>query len=122
MRDFGEYVQYIIAAILLFVFYKKFIVNHEIVILGDKAESKVVDDSEIDIDFNEDFDFKGAQGRLKAKIKSQILNNLEGLDEESAAKFELLIEDLDKEVHDNPEEIATMIQLLLSEGDAKFKG
>ncbi len=122
MRDFGEYVQYIIAAILLFVFYKKFIVNHEIVILGDKADSKVVDDSEIDIDFNEDFDISGAQGRLKAKIKSQILSSLEGMDDESAAKYELLIEELDREIHDNPEEIANMIQLLLSEGDSKFKG
>ena len=122
MRDFGEYVQYIIAAILLFVFYKKFIVNHEIVILGDKAESKVVDDSEIDIDFNEDFDISGAQGRLKAKIKSKILSSLEGMDDESAAKYELLIEELDREIHDNPEEIANMIQLLLSEGDSKFKG
>ena len=122
MKDFGEYVQYLIAAILLFIFYRKFIVNHEVVILGEKSDKKDDDDSEIELDFNEDFDFKGAQGRLKAKIKSQILNNLEGLDEESAAKFELLIEDLDKEVHDNPEEIATMIQLLLSEGDAKFKG
>ena len=122
MRDFGEYVQYIIAAILLFVFYKKFIVNHEIVILGDKADKKEVDDSEIDIDFNEDFDMSGAQGRLKAKIKSQILSSLEGMDEESAAKYELLIEELDREIHENPEEIANMIQLLLSEGDSKFKG
>ncbi|NQY21050.1 MAG: flagellar M-ring protein FliF [Campylobacteraceae bacterium] len=121
MKDFGEYLQYLIAAILLFVFYKKFIVNHEVIILGEKSDKKD-DDSEIDLDFNEDFDLKGAHGRLKAKIKSQILNNLEGLDEESAAKFELLIEELDREVHENPEEIATMIQLLLSEGDSKFKG
>ena len=121
IKDFGEYFQYLIAAILLFVFYKKFIVNHEIVVLGDKTKTEV-DDSEIEIDFNEDFDMSGAQGRLKAKIKSQILNNLDGLDEESAAKYELLIEELDKEIHENPEEIATMIQLLLSEGDKKFKG
>jgi len=122
MRDFGEYVQYIIAAILLFVFYKKFIVNHEIVILGDKADAKKVDDSEVEIDLNENFDISGAQGRLKAKIKSQILTSLDGMDEESAAKYELLIEELDREIHENPDEIANMIQLLLSEGDSKFKG
>ena len=121
IRDFGEYFQYLIASILLFIFYKKFIVNHEIVVLGDKTQAEL-DNSEIEVDFNEDFDMTGAQGRLKAKIKSQILNNLDGLDAESVAKYELLIEELDKEIHENPEEIATMIQLLMSEGDKKFKG
>ncbi len=37
LRDFSEYFQYLIAAILLFIFYKKFIVNHEVVILGNQG-------------------------------------------------------------------------------------
>ena len=38
LKDFSEYIQYLIAAILLYVFYKKFIVNHEVVIIGDKKD------------------------------------------------------------------------------------
>ena len=132
LRDFSEYFQYLIAAILLFIFYKKFVVNHEVVILGDKvvngrkvdAEGKPIEDGLMDdylADYENDFDKSSAQGRLKAKVKSQIMNNIEGLDEESAAKYEVLIETLDKEISENPEEIAKMIELLLTEGSGKFK-
>jgi len=132
LKDFSEYIQYLIAAILLYVFYKKFIVNHEVVIIGDKNKDNKQadkDDNSLDTEvmndylsnFGEEFDSKTAQGRLKAKVKSQILNNIEGLDEESAAKYEVLIETLDKEINNNPEEIAKMIELLLTEGSGKFR-
>lgn len=130
LKEFSEYFQYLIAAILLFIFYKKFIVNHEVVILGDDGKRKVdADGNPIDEDFmNEflgdyenEFDRNTAKGRLKSKVKSQIMNNIEGLDEESAAKYEVLIEAIDKEINNNPEEIARMIELLLSEGSGKFK-
>lgn len=127
LKDFSEYIQYIIAAILLFVFYRKFIVNHEVVILGDKNSAKRSEDGSDDglIDdmlhgFEDEFDMQSAKGRLKAKVKSQIMNNLSGLDEEGAAKYEILIEELDKEINTNPNEMARMIELLLSEGDSKF--
>ncbi|OUR73286.1 flagellar M-ring protein FliF [Arcobacter sp. 31_11_sub10_T18] len=127
IRDFGEYIQYLIAAVLLFVFYKKFIANHEVVILNDtvKAKKPSADEAEVDMsfldEFAHEFDTGTAHGRLKAKIKSQIMNNIEGLDEEGAAKYEVLIEELDKEINDSPHEIANMLELLLSEGDSKFK-
>jgi len=128
IRDFGEYIQYLIAAILLFVFYKKFIANHEVVVMNDnssKSSRKPSDDSDVDMsflnDFEHEFDTGTAHGRLKAKIKSQIMNNIEGLDEEGAAKYEVLIEELDKEINESPHEIAGMLELLLSEGDSKFK-
>ncbi len=132
LRDFSEYFQYLIAAVLLFVFYKKFIVNHEVVIIGEKGgDNKKLDESgnpiDSDImdgfmtDYENEFDATTAQGRLKAKVKSQIMNNIEGLDEESAAKYEVLIEAIDKEISDSPEEVARMIELLLSEGSSKFQ-
>jgi flagellar M-ring protein FliF len=125
LRDFGEYIQYLIAPILLFVFYKKFIVNHEVVILGDKAVSSAspeVDEDGIALtDYEHEFDVGTAHGRLKAKVKSQIMNNISGLDEEDAAKYEVLIEQLDKEINDNPDQIAEMIEMLLGEGDSNFK-
>ena len=128
LRDFGEYIQYFIAAILLLVFYKKFIANHEVVVMSDsgsKGSKNPTGDEDVDMsflnEFEHEFDTGTAHGRLKAKIKSQIMNNIDGLDEEGAAKYEVLIEELDKEINENPHEIATMLELLLSEGDSKFK-
>tara|TARA_B100001063_G_scaffold60535_1_gene54704 strand:- start:15659 stop:17386 length:1728 start_codon:yes stop_codon:yes gene_type:complete len=125
LKEFSEYFQYLIAAILLFIFYKKFIVNHEVVILGDKNTSSENGSTGVEgensSDYENEFDLNSAQGRLKSKIKSQLLNNIEGLDEESAAKYEVFIEELDKEINNNPEEVAKMIELLLSEGDKNFR-
>ena len=124
LKDFSEYFQYLIAVILLFIFYKKFIVNHEVVILGDKTnpDGTPIDENGIyENDYENEFDADSAYGRLKSKIKSQMLNNIDGLDEESAAKYAVFIEELDKQVNDNPLEIAKMIELLLSEGNQSFK-
>ena len=127
LRDFSEYIQYIIAAILLFIFYRKFIVSNEVVILGDGTR-KNADGSDENLvkdmlltDYENEFDAGTAQGRLKSKVKSQILNNIDGLDEESAARYEVFIEELDKEINNNAPEIARMIELLLSEGSGSFK-
>ena len=126
LKDFSEYIQYLIAAILLFVFYKKFIASNEIVILGDGTRQKVDSDDENLVndmltDYENEFDSSTAQGRLKSKVKSQILNNIDGLDEESAARYEVFIEELDKEINNNPAEVARMIELLLTEGNSNFK-
>lgn len=127
LKEFNEYIQYIIAAIILLVFYKKFIAKHDIVILdenGNKVDKdgNILDDDGLIIkNYENQFDQETAHGRLKAKVRSQILNNIEGLDEEAAAKYEVLVDEIDKQINDRPEEIAAMIELLLSEGDAKFK-
>jgi flagellar M-ring protein FliF len=135
LQEFGEYIQYLIAAIILFVFYKKFIANNEVIVLGDTRTGGINNTQSRggqnnsnglvdDYSFEEEFDQNSAHNRLKAKVKSQIMNNLQGLDEESAAKYEVLIEDLDKQIHTKPQDIANMISLLLNEADggAKMKG
>ncbi len=135
LKDFSEYIQYIIAALLLFVFYKKFIASNEVVILGDgttrgkgsgsNGGSGSLNDedlvSDMLTDYENEFDASTAQGRLKSKVKSQIVNNIDGLDEESAARYEVFIEELDKEINNNPAEVARMIELLLTEGNSNFK-
>lgn len=127
LRDFSEYIQYIIAAVLLFIFYKKFIVNNEVVILADGTKKNAEGNDEnlvkdmLLTDYENEFDASTAQGRLKSKVKSQILNNIDGLDEESAARYEVFIEELDKEINNNSQEIARLIELLLSEGNGTFK-
>ena len=146
MQDFGEYIQYLIAGILLFIFYKKFIASNEIVVGegmptaggaggttsrasggvaptsrgGGTRSSALIEEEELD-HIDNSFNNSVAKNRLKAKVKGQILNNIEGLDDESAAKYEVLIEELDRQVQDNPEEIANMIEMLLYEGDTKFR-
>jgi|TARA_R110002033_G_scaffold119370_1_gene162774 flagellar M-ring protein FliF len=132
LAEFSEYFQYLIAMILLFIFYRKFIVKNDVVILSDglgsagtgKAGSGkgkdinipgVTDDTKLEDEFNLD----SAKGRLKSKVRSQILNNLEGLDEESAAKYEVLIEEIDRIINNEPAEMAKMIELLLAEDSGK---
>ncbi|MEA3497782.1 MAG: flagellar M-ring protein FliF, partial [Campylobacterota bacterium] len=116
--------QYLIASILLFVFYKKFIANNAVMLLdGDTGTKggKEGSDSELYDYAADNFDGMNAQTQLKAKIKSQILNNIEGLDPEELAKYDVLIEEIDHVVSNNPEDIAKMIEMLLAEGDTKFK-
>ena len=123
IQEFGEYVQYLIASILLFIFYKKFIANNEIALL-DSSTGKDGSSKEDLAGYNavsDQFDAMGAQTSLKAKVKSQIMNNLDGLDPEEIAKYEVLIEEIDQVVSNNPEDIAKMIEMLLSEGDTVLK-
>ena len=121
MQDFSEYLQYIIASILLFVFYKKFIVNNDIALLdAQKTDKEKAEAGEYD-EITGEFDLNDSRSKLKAKIKSQIINNLDGLDMEEAAKYEVLIEEIDRSVTNNPEDIAKMIQMLLGEGSTSFK-
>ena len=130
LAEFSEYFQYLIALILLFIFYRKFIVKNDVVILGDGVGTTgtgkagkgkdinipgITDDTKLEDEFNLD----SAKGRLKSKVRSQILNNLEGLDEESAAKYEVLIEEIDRIINNEPAEMAKMIELLLSEDTGK---
>ncbi len=130
LAEFSEYFQYLIALILLFIFYRKFIVKNDVVILGDGVGKTgsgkstggkgvdipgITDDTKLEDEFNLD----SAKGRLKSKVRSQILNNLEGLDEESAAKYEVLIEEIDRIINNEPAEMAKMIELLLSEDSGK---
>lgn len=139
LKELGSYLKYFLAAILLFVFYKKFIASDgiELASVGKNknknnisyssgAEGGSYSGDESDEEYEnfkkaDDFNEKTARGRLKNKVKSQLLNNIDGLDEEIAAKYEVLIEELDKEVNTNPEEIAKMIEMLLSEGDLNFR-
>jgi len=126
LEEYKDYFQYLIVGILLFIFYRRFVATKEMVILGEgKRQELLVDDENLVQEMleglDEEFAQNTAQGRLKSKVKSQILNNIDGLDEESAAKYEVFIEELDREINNNPADIARMIELLLSEGNANFK-
>jgi len=119
IKEYSEYIQYLIAMILLFVFYKKFIANNEVALLGDDV-SAAKEKEELE-DLFDEFDSKTEQSKLKSRVKSQILSNIDGLSAEESAKYEVLIEQIEKSVNEHPDEIAQMILMLLNEGDSKFK-
>ena len=126
LDEYKDYIQYLVVALLLFIFYRKFIASNDLVILGDAKKKEIgVDDEDLVKDMlaglDDVLDQNTAHGRLKSKVKSQIINNIDGLDEESAAKYEVFIEELDREINNNPADIARMIELLLSEGNVNFK-
>jgi flagellar M-ring protein FliF len=122
-HEFGEYIQYLIASILLFIFYKKFIANNEIVLMegGESAggANKVAGGFD---DTLEEFSAADSHSKLKSRVKTQIMENMDGLSNEDAAKYEVLIEEIDTVVSNSPEDIAKMIEMLLTDGDANFKG
>ena len=123
LQEYGEYIQYLISAILLFIFYKKFIASNEIDLSNDtsaKSTKEKVGVADEDFEYDE-YNSSIIKNKLKNKIRTQILANVEGLDQETLIKYEVLVEELDKQVNEHPEEIAKMIEMLLTEGEAKLK-
>jgi flagellar M-ring protein FliF len=138
LNDFAEILKYIIVSILLFVFYKKFIIGGSLQLssLGvntsnvasranNSSNNNSQDVNDVSFsDFEDDldsgqFDKSMANKALKNRIKAQ-LSNIDGMDEESAAKFEVLMENINEDVEKAPEEIGEMIQMLLSGEGGKF--
>jgi len=124
LSDYGEYIQYLISMILLFVFYKKFIATNQINLsvegTATKKESEKVGVSDEDFDY-EEFNPSISKSKLKSKVRNQLLQNIDGLDPETLAKYEVLLEELENEINNEPEGIAKMIEMLLTEGDDKLK-
>ena len=124
ISEFGEYIQYLISAILLFVFYKKFIASNEINLAvsstQENKETQNVGVSDENFDY-EDFNPSVSKNKLKTKVRNQLLSNIEGLDPETLAKYEVLLEELESNINTEPEGIAKMIEMLLNEGDSKLK-
>lgn len=123
MQDYGEYIQYIISAILLFIFYKKFIASNGIdgsSSTGGSGRKEKIGVADEDFDY-ETFNPNVEKNKLKNKIRNQILGNIDGLDKETAAQYEVLVEELDSQINNNPTDVANMIELLLTEGDKKLK-
>ena len=120
IQEYGEYIQYLISAILLFVFYKKFIAKNDIVLATTGETKEQVGVADEDFDY-EPFNPNVEQNKLKNRVRNQILSNIDGMDKETAARYEVLVEELDNQINNHPDDMAKMIELLLSEGDSKLK-
>lgn len=126
MQEYGEYIQYLISAILLFVFYKKFIASNGIDLAGGSSGGAAGGKKEQIGVADEDFEYESfnpniEKNKLKNRIRNQVLGNIDGLDKETAAQYEVLVEELDSQINNHPNDIAKMIELLLTEGDKKLK-
>jgi len=125
MMEFSEYIKYIIASVLLFIFYKKFIASNEVLVLNDASgETRVEYDKDgniIETGLESEFDANFANNSLKARVKSQILNNIDGLDEESTMKYEVFVEELEKTINQQPDEIAQLLEALLTDKNKFIK-
>ncbi len=122
IKDYSEYIQYLISAILLFIFYKKFIASNEIDLSSGEPSTKKEKVGVSDEDFDyEEFNPSIARNKLKNKVRNQILSNIDGLDQETLLRYEVLTEELETKINNHPDEIAKMIELLLSEGEQKLK-
>ncbi len=122
LQEYGEYIQYLISAILLFVFYKKFIASNGIELVGGSSAAAKEKVGVADEDFDyESFNPNVEKNKLKNKIRNQILGSIDGLDKETIAQYEVLVEELDTQINNHPGDIAKMIELLLTEGDKKLK-
>lgn len=124
LSEYSEIIQYIISAILLFVFYKKFVASNDIELTSNDDEninnSVNVGVANEDFDY-EEFDVKSNEANIKNKVKAKLLSNIEGLDEETVAKYEVLVEELENQINNEPESIAKMIEMLLNENDTNLK-
>jgi flagellar M-ring protein FliF len=121
LQDYSEYIQYLISAILLFIFYKKFIAGNDIDLATSGAGNKEkIGEADEDFDY-EPFNPNVEKNKLRNRVRNEILTNIDGLDPETAVQYEVLVEELDNQINNHPDEIARMIEMLLSEGDKKLR-
>ena len=128
IKEYSDIIQYIISAIIIFVFYKKFIATNDINIsetITSTETQKETQKEKVGV-ADEDFEYEELnqniiKNRLKKKIKNQILAGIEGIDEETMIKYEVLVEELDNVVNHHPDEVAKVIEVLLSDGESNLK-
>ena len=128
IKEYSDIIQYIISAIIIFIFYKKFIATNDINIsetITSTETQKETQKEKVGV-ADEDFEYEELnqniiKNRLKKKIKNQILAGIEGIDEETMIKYEVLVEELDNVVNHHPDEVAKVIEVLLSDGESNLK-
>jgi flagellar M-ring protein FliF len=121
LGPFEPVLKYLFLIVILFIFYKKVIVPFSEKMLELKPEEE--DDlvrREIDFEEEEVEDTYDKLKELKAKVEQQLgINNEINQDE---LKYEVLLERLRNMTEEKPEEVANVLQSLLSENNEIAKG
>ena len=125
LDEFGSYIKYIIIAFILLFFYNRFVGSKSLEQLAEEGFGVKMDadgaggfggvHNVAATTFEETFNKKEEDDRLKQKIRQQILDNIRDVDETDFIKYEVLVEELTKKVDENPEGVAKMIDMLIDD-------
>lgn len=105
--------KYIFVAIVLFIFYKKVIVPFAERMLEIQEDEEDLSKPLLDVDEEEDEDLVSKVQAMRRKVEDQL-----GVNEnfnEDALKHEVLLEKIKTIVEDRPEEVGTLLQVLIEE-------
>ena len=110
---FSGILKYIIVIIILFILYKKVITPFAEKMLEVTVEEEDIEKPLLNLDEEEDEDLVEKVQAMRKKVEEQ-LGVSENFNEEDL-KYEVLLEKIRSMVEENPEEVASLLQALLSE-------
>ena len=113
ITPFSEIFKYIIVIVLLFILYKKVITPFAEKMLEVTKEEEELEKPVLNIEEEEDEDLVEKVQSMRKKVEEQL-----GVSEnfsEDELKYEVLLEKIREMVEENPEEVAGLLQALLSE-------
>jgi len=113
IAPFSELFKYIFVFLLLFIIYKKVIVPFTDKMLEISKEDEELEAPTFDIEDEEDENLVEKVQQMRKKVEDQ-LGLTEGFNEEEL-KHEVLLEKVKAMAEDNPEEVGSLLQALLSE-------
>jgi len=123
LEPFSSLFKYLLAAVILFIAYRKVILPFSERMLEFSKEEEEQQRPVLDIEENEEEDLIEKVQQMRRKVEDQlgVGSNLS----EDELKYEVLIEKVKNEVDERPEEVAHLLQALLQEefeGSDKFAG
>ena len=111
ITPFIPLIKYLLAAILLFIFYKKFISPFAQKMLDDYNKEELEEELEEEIEEEEKDETLDKYNKLKRKLEQEL-----GLDEdmdEDLIKHNLVVDKMRESVNEHPEELAKLIEALM---------
>ena len=111
-------IQYIIVAILLFIFYRQIIRPFAVRMLEEVKEEEPVN---IDFNVNDDLgeDLSEKYSAMKKNVEMSL--GLHDDTSEESMKYDILVEQVTKYIEENDEEVANLLQLLISSESSSSK-
>jgi len=119
IAPFSGLIKYIIVIIILIVLYKKVIAPFGEKMLEVTKEEEEIEKPILDLDEEENEDLAGKVQEMRKKVEEQ-LGVAEGFNEDEL-KYEVLLEKIKDMVEDSPEEVAGLLQALLTEENENSK-
>jgi flagellar M-ring protein FliF len=113
LSPFSNIFKYILVIIILFILYKKIVTPFAEKMLEVTKEDEELEKPSLELDEEEDENLVEKVQQMRKKVEEQ-LGVSEGFNEDEL-KYEVLLEKIRTMTEDNPEEIAGLLQALLSE-------